>query len=37
MPLGLSGFIFYTEIIGGCFLGLERDKGSRSQEVLLYE
>lgn len=36
MPLGLSGFIFYTEITGGCFPGLEKDKGSRSQEIMLY-
>lgn len=36
MPLGLSGFIFYTEITGGCFPGLDKDKGSRSQEIMLY-
>jgi len=36
MPLGLSGFIFHTEIIGECFLGLEKDKECRSQEILLY-
>lgn len=36
MPLGLSGFIFHTAVGGGCFIWLEKDKGKRTQEILLY-
>lgn len=35
-PLSPLGFIFYTEVIGGLFQGLEKNKGSRSLEILLY-
>lgn len=32
--LGVLDFIFYTEEMGKCFLGFEKNKGSTSLELL---